>query len=289
MPDRMREKMACLAGNPYKIEGPALVSFSGGRTSGYMLHEIIAAHGGKLPGNVIPVFANTGKERPETLDFVRDIEVNWGVHIVWLERIPGDHGQRFALVSHSSASRGGEPFTQLMREKNYLPNPVTRFCTIDLKIRVMRDYAMSLGWANWSNVIGLRFDEPGRVGRALDRTNERWVNVCPLHAAGVTNGDVLTFWKAQSFDLNLKSYEGNCDLCFLKGQGKITRIMRDNPDLAHWWIEAEAEARSSKPSGARFRQDRPSYAALFDFTRDQGVLPLTEFDDHQSCDTTCTD
>lgn len=123
-----------LATNPYKIDGPALVSFSGGRSSGYMLHEIIAAHGGTLPDNVVVTFANTGRERSETLDFVQACEVHWGVHIYWLERVPGEHGQRFIEVSHNSASRSGEPFTQLMREKNYLPNPVTRFCTIELKI-----------------------------------------------------------------------------------------------------------------------------------------------------------
>ena len=50
--------------NPYKIEGPALISFSGGRTSGFMLHNIIQAHGGKLPDDIHVVFANTGKEAP---------------------------------------------------------------------------------------------------------------------------------------------------------------------------------------------------------------------------------
>ena len=39
--------------NPYLITGPAVIAFSGGRTSGYMLHEIIAAHGGTLPPDVI--------------------------------------------------------------------------------------------------------------------------------------------------------------------------------------------------------------------------------------------
>lgn len=53
--------------NPYLIEGPALISFSGGRTSAYMLHQIIQAHGGTLPDDVVVAFANTGKEREVTL------------------------------------------------------------------------------------------------------------------------------------------------------------------------------------------------------------------------------
>ena len=46
--------------NPYKIEGPALISFSGGRTSGFMLKQIIDAHDGVPPEDVHITFANTG-------------------------------------------------------------------------------------------------------------------------------------------------------------------------------------------------------------------------------------
>lgn len=46
-------------GNPYLIHGPAILSISGGRTSGFMLRQIIDAHGGKLPADVVPVFCNT--------------------------------------------------------------------------------------------------------------------------------------------------------------------------------------------------------------------------------------
>ena len=49
----------------YKVDGPALISFSGGRTSGYMLFRILEAYGGSLPDDMHVVFANTGKERPE--------------------------------------------------------------------------------------------------------------------------------------------------------------------------------------------------------------------------------
>ena len=58
--------------NPYRIDTPALISFSGGRTSAYMLKKIIEAYDGTLPDDMHVVFANTGKEMPQTLDFVRD-------------------------------------------------------------------------------------------------------------------------------------------------------------------------------------------------------------------------
>ena len=71
--------------NPYKIEPPALISFSGGRTSGFMLKQIIDAYEGVLPKDIYAVFANTGKEMPQTLDFVKDCADKWDIDIIWLE------------------------------------------------------------------------------------------------------------------------------------------------------------------------------------------------------------
>jgi hypothetical protein len=39
--------------NPYIIEAPALIPFSGGRTSGYMLRQIINVYGGQLPPDIL--------------------------------------------------------------------------------------------------------------------------------------------------------------------------------------------------------------------------------------------
>ena len=59
--------------SPYTLpNGNVQISFSGGRTSGYMLHAIMEANGG-LPERARVVFANTGRERNETLDFVQEI------------------------------------------------------------------------------------------------------------------------------------------------------------------------------------------------------------------------
>jgi 3'-phosphoadenosine 5'-phosphosulfate sulfotransferase (PAPS reductase)/FAD synthetase len=58
--------------------------FSGGRTSGYMLNKLMEADK-NFKNNYIVCFANTGKERQETLDFVHACEVNFDVEINWLE------------------------------------------------------------------------------------------------------------------------------------------------------------------------------------------------------------
>ena len=119
-----------LDGNPYRIAGPALISFSGGRTSAFMLKQILDAHGGTLPVDVRVCFANTGREMPETLDFVEECSQRWSVPIVWLEYdLDAPHHTR--IVDHATASRNGEPFRAAIANRGFLPNPVTRFCTTE--------------------------------------------------------------------------------------------------------------------------------------------------------------
>jgi len=241
--------------NPYKIEGPALISFSGGRTSAFMLHEILKAHDGRLPDDMVVTFANTGLEDPLTLRFVHECSERWGVKIHWLEWRNDEHG--FEEVGFNSASRSGEPFKALVAKKKYTPNGVTRFCTQELKIRVMGKFCRTLGWDHWHNVVGLRYDEGHRVLKALARNDagkERWRTLMPMASAKVkvTKRDVLAFWLGdnadpidlvsplpQGFDLGLRDYEGNCRLCFLKAKRKLLTLIRERPEDADHMIEME--------------------------------------------------
>lgn len=289
------------ATNPYLIQGPALISFSGGRTSGFMLKHIIDAHGGTLPADVHVAFANTGREMPETLDFVQECSERWGVRIVWLEFDP-KAPHKIAVVSHNSASRNGEPLAAVFGERQMLPNPVMRFCTIDSKIKRLHAYARhSLGLAFWADVKGLRADEPERVAKqharaASGKDGKSFGRpVMPLDTAGVTKRDVAAWWARQPFDLRLQNVNGktplgNCDLCFLKGAANIVGILRDRPELADWWIAQERRFESTKrPSDfAYFRKDRPSYAELLRLSQDQGDL-LTFEPQEESVDCACTD
>jgi 3'-phosphoadenosine 5'-phosphosulfate sulfotransferase (PAPS reductase)/FAD synthetase len=266
--------------NPYCIEGPALVSFSGGRTSAYMLHEIVKAWDGELPDDVHVCFANTGKEREETLRFVHECGSRWGVRVRWLERAAGGG---FQEVGYNSAARKGEPFEALVAERKFAPNAVARFCTQELKIRVMRNFALSLGWGRWTNVVGLRHDEGWRVMKQIDRNEqgrERWISVMPLDKAKVTKPAVKGCWANQPFDLGLRDYEGNCDLCFLKSRQKKLAIIRENPGAADWWIEQEHR------TGGRFVTEY-SYADLLAEVTAQGHLFDGFVDDGEEHDVEC--
>lgn len=265
--------------NPFEIKEPTVISFSGGRTSGFMLYKVLEAHQMSLPDDTKVIFANTGKEDEATLKFVNDCSVYWNVPIVWLEyQDHEDSKQRFKVVTFETASRNGEPFEAIIRKRQYLPNPVTRFCTAELKIRTIHKYLRSIGWDDHdenSDWIGIRADEPRRAAKiARERT--------PLVTAGIGKNDVGNFWKAQPFDLGLPNfngvtYHGNCDLCFLKGESQTRSLIAEKPERAVWWakMEAMAMAMASKPDGARFRKDRDSYQAMMNYAKDQ--MPM--FDD----------
>lgn len=263
--------------DPFKIIEPTCISFSGGRTSAYMLWRVLQANGG-LPDEAIVCFANTGKEMEETLRFVHDCEVNWGVKIHWLEyRYDEIPAQRFKVVDFETASRDGEPFFELIDRNGspYLPNPVARICTAKLKIRVIHHYLKSIGWEHdeSSDWVGIRADEQRRAAK-IDRSRT------PLAAAGITKEDVGLFWRNQPFDLGLPNMNGvtmhgNCDLCFLKPAHQVFSLIQEKPERALWWMKMEAHATSSNKTygdGAKFRKDRPSYKEMYEFANKQTNL-----------------
>lgn len=263
--------------SPYKMSGTTVVSFSGGRTSAYMLRQVLDSNDDLA--DLIVTFANTGKEHPATLDFVQECSERWGVPIVWLEFRDDEAG--FAVVDFASASRAGEPFEALIRKRSYLPNPVTRFCTIDLKIRIIHKYLRGLGLSTEDDPVdmmtGIRADEPRRVAKIRHRKttseSKHATMVMPLADAGVGVQDVTSFWKAQPFDLMLptingRTLEGNCDLCFLKGAKQVYSIIASDRQKAEWWARMERTAKSSSSitgDGALFRFDRPSYQQMVDY------------------------
>lgn len=266
--------------DPFKIDGPTCISFSGGRTSAYMLWRVLQSNEG-MPDEAIVCFENTGKEDEATLRFVRECGTRWGVRIRWLEYrsavVPAD---RWAEVDFASASRDGEPFEAAIRQRQFLPNPITRFCTVELKIRTAHRFLKSIGWTEWDQMVGIRADEHRRVSKIRARPSPEIAAetmTMPLADAGVTLADVHAFWSQQPFGLELQTVNGrtlagNCDLCFLKPAAQVMSLIAEKPARAVWWARMESLALASTADGARFRNDRPSYSQMATFAGQQGDL-----------------
>jgi 3'-phosphoadenosine 5'-phosphosulfate sulfotransferase (PAPS reductase)/FAD synthetase len=265
--------------NPFEINEPTCISFSGGRTSAYMLWRILEANDMKLPSDAVVCFANTGKEEEATLEFVNECSIRWNVPISWLEYMEVDGEHSFKVVNYQTASRNGEPFEQIIKHfNNALPNGRARYCSANLKTRTFYRYLKSIGWEEWDSYLGIRADEPKRVVKFRANPNPEGKHETvhlPLAQANVSARDVSNFWKQQDFDLELpningKTMHGNCDLCMLKPKAQILSLIQEKPERALWWIKQEEEAfKRCAGDGKFFAIDRPTYAQMYKYAAEQ--------------------
>ena len=263
--------------DPFKIDSPTCISFSGGRTSAYILWRVLQSNDG-LPDEAIVCFENTGKEDEKTLEFVRDCSVNWNVPITWLEF--RDDETKFVVVDFYTASRNGEPFEDLIIKRQVLPNPISRFCTVELKVRTGHRYLKSIGWTEWDSMLGIRADEQRRAAKIGNQDyGKHETKLAPLVTAGITKEMIGEFWRGQDFDLGLPNnngvtMHGNCDLCFLKNGSQIQSLIAEKPERAIWWatMELAAVEFAKTKNGQVFRIDRPNYAAMAKYAKEQANL-----------------
>ena len=235
-------------------DGNVQISFSGGRTSGYMLYKILEANNG-LPDRAKVIFTNTGREMEQTLDFVQECSDKWNVDIKWLEYDVIDEKITYSEVSYSTASRSGEPFEKLLKKKKFMPSPMARFCTTELKMFTIKRYItnpLDVAWKTWTQAVGIRADESHRVKK---NGKDKWSYWYPLVNDFVTKTIVGNFWEDHSFDLMLPNYNGktpsgNCDFCFLKSEDSTAYMIRNHAKRMDWWTNIEKEM------GFPFRLDR---------------------------------
>jgi hypothetical protein len=220
-----------------------VVLFSGGRTSAF-LAKYMKEH--PHYKNCIFVFMNTGKEREETLQFVDKCDKEFGLNLVYLEALVNNEkgkGTTYTIVDFETASRNGEPF-EAMLKKYPLPNNMASNCTRELKQRPIDAYLRD----NYKDfeiikVVGIRADEAHRksVNAEIEKV------IYPLcDEVKIDSRFIRNWWEKQSFDLGLKDYQGNCDLCFKKSLKKRLTIIKENPESAKWWLEMEQKYSSEE-------------------------------------------
>lgn len=244
------------------------ISFSGGETSGYMLWWLLQ-HKSHLY-DIKVVFANTGNENEETLEFVQKCSEYFKVDIVWVEAVPRwaiifngkkivtenfkqfqllrkwqikrgikpvfpSEGTHFKIVDFETASRRGEPFEKVIQRYG-IPNKVYLHCTRELKLNPMTKYMRSIGWkkGDYYTAIGIREDEIDRV----DAKRKEKMLLYPLVSdQPMTKPKINFWWSQQPFRLMLKGYQGNCKDCHKKSHNKLMTMALEDESLFNFTKE----------------------------------------------------
>ena len=203
-----------------------LVSFSGGETSAFMAAWLMKNKSKEY--DLKFVFANTGQENEQTLEFVRRCDSYFSLGVVWLETEPYYNERKssgFRIVTFETASRDGEPFDRIIK-KYGIPNPATPHCTRELKLSPIKAWAAKNLRADYETAIGIRVDEIDRMSK--DALKNRLVY--PLISwRPTTKEEINAFWRDMPFRLELKGYQGNCVTCWKKSDRKLYAIAKEKP------------------------------------------------------------
>ncbi|KMJ44693.1 hypothetical protein AB204_13030 [Xenorhabdus khoisanae] len=205
-----------------------VVSFSGGRTSAYLVYLMEQRR--KQGEDVRYVFMDTGAEHPATYRFVREVVKFWDIPLVVLQADinpqlgasngyivwePGDIQTRMPVL---------KPFTDMVK-KYGTPYIGGSFCTDRLKLRPFNAYCNDhFGRGNYHTWIGIRADEPRRLTR---KDSVSYL----ADISGVDKRDVLDWWADQPFNLLIPEHLGNCVFCIKKSSKKLGLSCQDEPGL----------------------------------------------------------
>lgn len=225
------------------------LGFSGGRTSAFMGKYISLNKKYTEKYDIIYYFCNTGEEEKETLDFINECDKKWNLNVVWLEPVINDYrvGTTHKIISYETADLTGRPFNEML-EKYPLPNKSAPNCTRELKQRPIESYMRSLGVKNYTTALGIRYDERHRESLNADKNGI----IYPLiYDIKVDEPFIRNWWDLQDFDLGLKDYQGNCNLCFKKSLEKQITMMIDLIEskrqyVIFRWIKREEKYSSEK-------------------------------------------
>lgn len=267
------------------VKKKLLISFSGGRTSGFMMWWLMNKWEDRHNYEIVIVFANTGKEVEGTLEFVRDCQVKWNLNIIWVEARHLRNGKPIskkgwqvdaAIVDFETASRKGEPFEEMISILG-IPSTNAPFCSDQLKRRTIESFLKTIGWHkhDFYKAIGIRLDEPDRI------TKKFWLKkiIYPLMSlAPSTKKNILDWWNKNDFDLSIDEDQGNCDNCWKKDFRRLARNTRKYPSSFNWWKNMEILYGHLNPRQLALK---PPFNFFRGNINVDGIFKLAELNDRQ--------
>ena len=159
------------------------------------------------------VFCDTECELPETYDYLNKIEIFLNKKITWL--------------------RPEKSFEHIMTTCGYLPSPIRRWCTIELKTKPFENFIKKRLDGLINLYIGIRADEMFRAKYGRYR-NKQIKEIYPFVDRGLTKNDIENILKESGINLP-KYYEwsnrSGCYFCPFQTKKNWINLYKNHPDL----------------------------------------------------------
>jgi len=150
------------------MKGKLITNTSGGKSSMAQAIKIKQMFGDSI--EQICIFANTGMENEETLEFLDRCDRKYDLNIIWLEAVVHEHGKgnTYRITDFENAYRINQYFDPLHPfhahvKKNGIPNATYPQCSDRLKEQVIESYKKDNGLKGVKQALGFRIDEENRA------------------------------------------------------------------------------------------------------------------------------
>lgn len=218
-----------------------VVSFSGGRTSAFMVHLMEER---RCAGEEVHyIFMDTGAEHPKTYEFVYNIALWWGIPITCLRANINpvmNKASSYTEVTLNEIGPDLQPWKDMLNKYGH-PYVGGAFCTDRMKTVPFTKYCEEkFGKGNYTTWLGIRTDEPKRL-----KPRDKFKYLADI--SDFDKQDVLDWWKEQPFDLGIQEHLGNCVFCIKKSLQKVALATKDEPALADefvnmlWWNDVKED------------------------------------------------
>lgn len=263
-----------------------MVTISGGRSSATMARHIQTNEKYKNFEKVY-VFCNTGMERPETIQFLKDIEKHWQIPLIKIEGIFSSvmgEGVKYKIVEWDELNMVALPFSQAIMHKNKgefdgMPNQEAPYCSEMLKTLPAKKLCDDLfGVNNYIKAIGFRKEDmPKRITWAEIKEDKK--RIFPLLTdfnLPMGQLDLNRWWDNELFKLSIHGKLGNCELCWKKSDANLVEAIRFGTRFVDWFKKHEEQYGNTAFRG------RKSVTDLVEMAK-QPFTPEMDFGNEDNC------
>ena len=226
-----------------------MVTVSGGRSSAMMARHIQINEKYANYKKVF-VFCNTGMERPETINFLKNIEKYWDMPLIKIEGVYSNDlgtGVRYKIVEWDELDMSAKTFSKMIEHKTKgifkgLPNQDAPYCSENLKTIPAKKLCDGIfGVNNYKIAIGFRKEDmPKRISWA--EIKEQKQKIYPLLTdfyTPISQIDLNNYWQKESFKLELHGQFGNCELCWKKSDNNLIDNIKFGTRFIDWFKKEE--------------------------------------------------